>query len=245
MDIVVFAGMVLPYITVIVFFVGWIYRFWVWARAMPSRRITLYPVPQSQLATLASILKRALIFPTLYSADRLLWTGAVLFLIGLFTSVALHSFINYPLMTLLPNALGFRDIWSIMGVPAHTREVISQWLGSIAAVLVLLTITFFLIRRLVLPEVRYLSTFQDYFSMIYLLVIVSIGTYMRLFDLVDQVYLKAYLASLAYLEPISPPTNTLFLVHLTLAQFYLMYLPFSKAVHSIGTLIIQKIEQWR
>ncbi|MFQ5815228.1 MAG: respiratory nitrate reductase subunit gamma [Candidatus Hydrothermarchaeaceae archaeon] len=245
MVLVVFVGKVLPYITVLVFAMGWVYRFSSWANSRPSRKITLYPVPRTALGTSANILKRALVFPALYTADKFLWFAAVLFLMGLFISVALHAFINYPLTTLLPNSLGLRDLWSILGVAAVTREGISHWLGILSAVLVIVTVSFFLIRRLAIPEVRYLSTFQDYASLIYLLVIVSIGTYMRLFEIVDHGHLKAYLASLASLDPVAPPGNTIFLIHLTLAQFYLMYLPFSKAVHSMGTLMIQKMEQWR
>ncbi len=245
MDAAVFVGTVLPYITISIFAVGWIYRLWSWAKARPSRRITLYPAPQATLSTTTSILKKALIFPALYNADKFLWFGAVIFLIGLFLSVALHAFINYPVTTLLPNALGFSDLWSYLGVSVIAREGISGWFGSLSAIFVVIAISFFLLRRLAIPEVRYLSTFADYASLAFLLIIISIGTYMRLFNIIDHVHLKAYLASLASLNPILPPSNPLFMIHLTLAQFYLMYLPFSKATHSIGTLIIQKMEQWR
>ncbi len=245
MDAVVFVSRVLPYVTLLVFGAGWVYRFFSWAKARPPRKITLYPVPQTALATSANILKKAFIFPTLYTADKFLWLATILFLVGLFLSVSLHAFINYPATTLLPNALGLRDLWSLLGISTVTRENLAHLLGSISAILVLITVAFFLLRRFAIPEVKYLSTFSDYASLVYLLVIISIGTYLRLFKIVDHGHLKAYLASIASLSPIAPPDNTLFLIHLTLAQFYLMYLPFNKATHSMSTLIIQKMEQWR
>ncbi len=245
MDPPTFITQVLPYITVALFFGGWGYRMVNWWRLKPSRTLVLFPVQRRGASTIVSIFKRAFIFTPTYSADRFLWITSALFLIGLFTSIFLHAFINFPLTTLIPDSLGLPDLWSIINIAEPTRVALSYFIGSVSAVLVVVTIAIFLLRRFTIPEVRYLSTFQEYFSLIYLLIIVSLGSYMRIFDLIDHNHLKAYIAGLYHLRPIPTPESTVLLVHITLAQIYLITLPFSKAAHSIGTIIIQKIEQWR
>ncbi len=245
MGAVNFITQTLPYVTVFLFFGGWIYRLLGWWNLKPSRTLVLFPVRKRGTPTIYNIFKRAFTFSPTYSADRFLWITAALFLVGLFSSVLLHTFINYPLTTLVPSSLGLPGLWTFIGLSEATREGFSYILGTISAVLVVLTVAVFLVRRFMIQEVRYLSTFQEYSSLIYLLIIVSLGAYMRLLDLIDHGQLKAYISGLYYINPVPPPSSTIFFVHITLAQFYLMTLPFSKAAHSMGTIIIQKIEQWR
>ncbi len=240
-----FVTQTLPYVTVALFFGGWGYRLTAWWRMRPSRTLVLFPVRKKGSPTVVNIFRRAFTFGPTYSADRILWISAALFLIGLFVSVFLHAFINYPLSTLIPASLGIPRLWAVFPLSETIREGASYLLGSLSAFLVVGGVLIFLYRRLTIPEVRYLSTLQEYASLVFLLIIVSIGTYMRVFSIIDHAQLKVYIAGLYHWQPVPPPESTIFLVHITLAQIYLMTLPFSKAAHSIGTIIIQKIEQWR
>jgi nitrate reductase gamma subunit len=43
------------------------------------------------------------------------------------------------------------------------------------------------------------------------------------------------------LNPVQPPEHPLFLVHILLAQIYMMYLPFKTLIHPIAILFGQKI----
>ena len=245
MNLKVFLGQVLPYVTLLIFATGWIYRLLSWAALRPSRTITLYPLPRAGLSRAAGIFKRVLILPELYAADHVLWLVKIFFLAGLCISVALHAFVQFPLTHLLPRALGL-DPFGPQVLPAVLVPAgYAYWMGVLSALLATISIVFFIARRLVIKEVRYLSSLTDFLALGFLLVIVALGTYLRLFKVVDPEQLKAYIAAIADLSPIPPPDHPVLMIHLVMAQVYLMYLPFSKAVHAMGTLVIQKIQHRR
>ena len=63
-------GMVLPYVAVLVFVVGMIWRFRTWKKlAAPS--MTLFPAPPTAAASTLNAIKEALLFPSLFKGDRL------------------------------------------------------------------------------------------------------------------------------------------------------------------------------
>ena len=63
MDILI--GVVLPFITLVVFVGGMIYRIYVW-NSLPSPSMTLFPAPKSETARYIELMKETLLFKSLF-----------------------------------------------------------------------------------------------------------------------------------------------------------------------------------
>lgn len=216
-----FIASVLPYVTAIVFIMGIIYRIIVWIRIPLPFRYTLFPAAQTTGGVVTSLLGDIISLRRLYKTDKPLWIGAILFHIGLVLSISLH----------VRHLIAPPEFWTALGL---TEDLIFV-LGSIGGVLVAVSLPYFLIRRMVITKVKVLSTFEDYFVLVFTLIVVLFGTYMRLLRLIDPNELGAYAAGLVTLNPVAPPDHPLFFIKLLIGQIYLMYLPFSKmTMHAIG-----------
>ena len=71
MDTIKFiVGVILPYVVVPVFVAGMSYRIWTWFKSPQPARMTLFPAGGS---TFREVLAEALLFPSLFRGDRVLW----------------------------------------------------------------------------------------------------------------------------------------------------------------------------
>ena len=227
---------ILPYFTITILVGGVAYKAIHWLLQPMVPKWALYPAPASGVRRFATILVEIFTLRSHYKGYKRLWIGALLFHIGLFTSFALHSFVN------LWFARIYDAMFQLIGLTTGMIDRSSFLLGSAAGLLTTAIVVYpFLLNRVFVRQVRDISSFADYFPLILLLLTIAIGTYLRLFQIVDSASLKMYLVSLAYLKPIQPPSNPLFLLHLLLAQIYLINFPFSKPMHAIGLLINQRI----
>lgn len=105
------------------------------------------------------------------------------------------------------------------------------WTGGLALVALL----FLLCRRLWNHRLRYISLLNDYFPLWLLLGIVISGIILRYFDKTEISQVKIYLMGLTHFSPIAAAgINALFFVHLTLVCTLLIYFPFSKLAHMPG-----------
>jgi nitrate reductase gamma subunit len=104
---------------------------------------------------------------------------------------------------------------------------------------ILVAVTFLVVRRLMLPQVRYISLPADYFPLFLILGIAISGILMRYFIKVDLVGVKALTMSLVTLSPRIPegPIGSVFYVHLFLISVLFAYFPFSKLVHMGGVFL--------
>ena len=71
-------GVVLPYVAVLVFLVGMIWRFRTWKK-LASPSMTLFPAPQTGATNARNMAKEALLFSSLFKGDRVLWVIAWVF----------------------------------------------------------------------------------------------------------------------------------------------------------------------
>ncbi len=100
---------------------------------------------------------------------------------------------------------------------------------------VTISLLYLFLRRIVHPNVRYISLTNDYFPLFLLIGIVLTGMYMRYFDRIDVAQAKVYAMGIVTFRPqTSIGLNTIFFIHLTLLSVLLMYFPFSKLTHMIG-----------
>ncbi len=108
------------------------------------------------------------------------------------------------------------------------------WTG----VIILVALSYLLARRLLNPQVRYISQFSDYLALFLLLGLVLSGLWMRYFTKVDIVDIKRLAVGLVTLSPVVPETiGPLFFVHLVLLSALLCYFPFSKLLHMPGVFL--------
>jgi len=233
---VVAIAWILPYFTIVIFVGGVSIKVINWLARPMGVKWALYPAPTTGAKRLATVLVEVFTLRSHLRGYKRLWVGALLFHIGLFTSFALHTFVNLWFSPI------YDTIFQLCGLTPYTIETMAFLIGSAAGLLTAGAVVYpFLFDRLFVREVRDISSFADYSALILLLSTIVIGTYLRLFHVIDPVYLKTYLVSLAVFSPIQPPSDPLFLLHLLLAQIYLICFPFSKPMHFIGLFINQRI----
>jgi len=101
--------------------------------------------------------------------------------------------------------------------------------------ILLVAVLFLLARRIFNQRLRYLSLANDYFPLWLILGVVVSGICLRYFDKTEISQVKIFLMGLTHFSPVSPEhLNAIFIVHLTLVCVLLMYFPFSKLVHAPG-----------
>jgi len=212
----VFIGVYLPYITLVVFVITTIYNFFKWMFLPRPVMWAIFPAKKSLANILLTIVMRIFSLPGPRKFDKLIYTLAWMFHIGLIVSLSLHA--KYIFMPRLP----------------YEYEA-----GTIAGMLAAIGSVGFIIRRY--ADKRADSYFADYFALILLIVTLSLGEYIRIFKAVDSTHLWAWVQGILTLSPILPPINTLFLIHILFAQIYMMYLPFKTLIHPIAIFYGQKI----
>ncbi|MGC9964179.1 MAG: sulfate reduction electron transfer complex DsrMKJOP subunit DsrM [Syntrophobacteraceae bacterium] len=98
-----------------------------------------------------------------------------------------------------------------------------------------LAVTYLLIRRLIIPQLRYISLPQDYFPLFLLLAIGTTGILARYFTRVDVIKVKQLAMGLISFHPVVPEgIGVIFFIHLFLVSALFAYFPFSKLMHAGG-----------
>jgi nitrate reductase gamma subunit len=96
-------------------------------------------------------------------------------------------------------------------------------------------VTFLLLRRLLVPSVRYISLPADYFPLLLILGIATTGILMRYLLKLDVVGVKQLMIGLVTFKPVVPQgIGVLFYIHLFMICTLFAYFPFSKLVHLGG-----------
>jgi nitrate reductase gamma subunit len=110
----------------------------------------------------------------------------------------------------------------------------------ITDVVFLAALTGLFIRRIALPQVRYISLVADYFPLFLILGIGITGVMMRYFTKTDIVSVKVLAMSLVSFSPdasVLGQISPIFFVHLFLISVLFLYFPFSKLVHLGGVFL--------
>ncbi len=103
---------------------------------------------------------------------------------------------------------------------------------------ILAAVTFLFARRIVSPQVRYISLPADFFPLFLILAIALSGIFMRYITKVDIVSVKAFTMSLVSFNPTLPKgIGSVFYVHIFLVSTLFAYFPFSKLVHMAGVFL--------
>jgi nitrate reductase gamma subunit len=230
----VFIANVLPYITIVVFVGGMIYRIIGWLNIQVPFPLSV-TYPRSRTEQVKIIASEILFFPALLRNDRNLWVGAWPFHVALLLIFLGHL----RLFTVFPDKLLMAAGFSPDGIHA-----LSNLLGGAVGVLFLFAIIYLFVRRTTQTTVRNMSNLADYLVLLWLLGIAIAGNYMRF---VAQPYaeigeMRTFLGSIFAFHPLSPPDSTVFLIHFFLVQMLLISLPFSKLIHPVGMFFTQGIK---
>jgi nitrate reductase gamma subunit len=248
-------GIVIPYAAILVFIIGVTNRVIGWARSPVPFRIpstcgqqrSLPWIKSSELdnpftkpGVVARMLLEVLFFRSLFRNTKTmldqgpkiyfrlelwLWLAALAFHWAFLTVIVRHlRLFTEPVpfwVALLEKLDGFFQV----GVP-----------GIFISGLVLLAAVFFLfLRRVIIPQVNYISLAQDFFPLFLIFGIAFTGILMRHFAKIDVTGAKQLAMGLVTFHPTIPQgIGGIFYVHLFFVSALLAYFPFSKLMHMGG-----------
>jgi nitrate reductase gamma subunit len=163
-----------------------------------------------------------------YGPDKWLWLGALAFHWCFLVIFLRHlRFFTEPVPSvtlLLQQVDGFFEV----GVPVVYASTF----------IFLVAVAFLFVRRIILPQVRYISLLSDYFPLFLLLGIGATGVILRHFVKTDVVGVKELGMGLLSFSPVaSEELNSLFYGHLFLVSVLIAYFPFSKLMHLAGVFL--------
>lgn len=260
-------GIIVPYLAVILFVVGFARRVMGWARSAVPFRITTtcgqqaslpwikqakIDNPSSTFGVIVRMVLEIVCFRSLFRNTRMklnggsrltyqmelfLWIGALAFHYAFFAVVVRHlRFFTEPVpffVTLTETVDSFFRFEVLY-------DAVKSGLPDVyISGLVLLAAAFYLfLRRVFIPQVRYISLAADYFPLFLIMGIALSGIFMRYFTKVDIVTIKELTMGLVTLRPTIPEgVSALFFAHMFLVSILLAYFPFSKLMHLGGVFL--------
>jgi nitrate reductase gamma subunit len=254
-------GIVIPYLAAIIFFVGIIYRVVKWAKCPVPFRIPSTCAQQKSLpwikygyaekldnpvstaGVVGRMILEVLCFRSLfrstkveygyggnikYKSSKWLWLAAMGFHYCFLIVLIRHlRFFTEPMPFFVPIIEKVDGFFQFFLPVAYQSGLL---LGA--------ALTFLLLRRLLIPQVRYVSLPADYFPLFLILTIAGTGILMRYILKADVVSIKELTMGLVTFRPVIPEgISVLFYIHLFLVSVLLAYFPFSKLVHMAGVFL--------
>ncbi len=253
-----FFGVTVPYIAIFAFLGGIIFKVLKWGRSPVPFRIpttagqqkSLPWIKQSRLdnpstkrQVVARMLLEVLLFRSLfrntkfemqkgakiyYQWEKWLWLAGIVFHYCFLVILIRHlRFFTEPVPFFVHDVERLDGILQV-GLPGI----------YITDGLFMLTVTYLLIRRLIIPQVRYISLPQDYFPLFLLFTIGTTGILTRYFTKVDLIKVKQLVMGLISFSPVVPEgIGVIFFIHLFLVSALFAYFPFSKLMHAGGVFL--------
>lgn len=251
-------GVIIPYLAVAVFIIGFVARIVGWGKAPVPFRITTtcgqgksmpwvkqdkLENPSSTAGVLGRMFFEVFLFRSLfrnskvelhsgpriaYASSKWLWLFALLFHYTFLVIVVRHMRFFTEPVPLPFQALDKLDSIFQIGAPAL----------YLSSVVILLALAYLLLRRLFVSSVRYISQPADYFPLFLILSIVVSGILMRYFVKTDIMAVKELTMGLVTFRPVVPEqVGTIFYIHLFLVSALLVYFPMSKLMHMGGVFL--------
>ncbi|MCU0691711.1 MAG: sulfate reduction electron transfer complex DsrMKJOP subunit DsrM [Polyangiaceae bacterium] len=248
-------GVIVPYVAIAVFLVGVVARVLTWAKAPvpfaigttcgqqkthPWIKYNELENPSTTLGVVGRMALEVLFFRSLfrntkmtvkaggrvtYDGEWVLWAAGLAFHWSFLMIVLRHMrFFAEPVPFFVP-LIQSLDGFFELGVP-------TLYVTSVA---LLAAVTALFLRRVLSPQLRYLSLAADYFPLFLIGAIAATGIVMRHFMKTDVVGIKELAVGLVTFNPqTSANIAPIFYAHLFLVCALLAYFPFSKLVHMAG-----------
>ena len=253
-----FFGVVIPYIAIFTFIGGFTFRILQWARtpvpfsipttagqqkSLPWIKHSKLDNPSTPAGVVGRMILEVLLFRSLfrntklekydgpklaYQWEKWLWLFAILFHYSFLVIFVRHlRFFTEPVPGFV-HALDSVDGMLQIGLPGL----------YISDLIFIAAVTFLFLRRVVIPQVRYISLPADYFPLFLLLALGLSGIFMRYFTKVDILKVKELALGIVTFHPVVPEgIGVLFFIHLFLICTLFIYVPFSKLMHLGGVFL--------
>ncbi|MGQ9570641.1 MAG: sulfate reduction electron transfer complex DsrMKJOP subunit DsrM [Thermodesulfovibrionales bacterium] len=251
-------GVIIPYVAFAIFVIGIIYRVLKWAarpvpfripttagqeKSLPWIKQNKIDNPSTALGAFIRMVFEVLLFRSLfrntrtelhsgprlaYASSKWLWIAALAFhysfLIILLRHLRLFTEPVLPFVKTLEILDSFFQVW----VP----------LLYITDLVLIGAVTYLFLRRVLIPQLRYISLPADYFPLFLIFGIGVTGALMRYFFKVDIIRIKELTMGLISFNPVVPEgIGVLFYIHLFLVSTLFAYFPFSKLTHMAGVFL--------
>lgn len=251
-------GVVVPYAAVTIFVAGFIYRVIKWAqspvpfripttcgqeKSLPWIKRNKFDNPSGTPGVIGRMALEILFFRSLfrntrtelrqgprlaYGDNKWLWLAGIAFHWSFLIIIIRHLRLFTEPVPAVITALGSLDSFLQIGVPTL----------YITDVIFLAAVFYLFLRRILIPQVRYVSLASDYFPLFVLLGIGISGVLMRYFIRVDLISVKALAIGLISFSPrVATDIGSLFYIHLLLISTLFAYFPFSKLMHMGGVFL--------
>jgi nitrate reductase gamma subunit len=266
-------GVVIPYVAMAIFIVGVIYRIFRWAtvpvpfripttcgqgKSLPWIKADNLESPYNTWGLIGRMALEVLFFRSLfrntkaelregpritYGSAKWLWLAGILFHYSFLTIVVRHlRFFIDPVPSFVEVLSSVDGFFQIL-IP-------TLFLSDVA---LLAAATYLFVRRVVVPQVRYISLPADFFPLFLILGIAFSGVLMRNVWKVDLFSVKQLAMGLFTFHPTVPAgIGPIFYVHLFLVSVLFAYFPFSKLMHAGGVFLsptrnmrnVNRSERW-
>ena len=248
-------GTILPYLALVLFIGGVVYRILLWAKSpvpfriptscgqqksLPWIKHSKLDNPYTKLQTVGRMVLEVLFFRSLfrntrvelgdgpqvrYAPTKWLWAAALAFHWSFLIVLVRHLRFFTPDV---PRAVMLaQDVDGFFQVGAPVVYVTTLFL--------LAAVSFLFLRRIYSPQLRYISLVSDYFPLFLILGIAITGILMRHFIKTDIVGVKQIAMGLLSFQPVAPDgVHFLFYIHFFFVIALFAYFPFSKLMHAGG-----------
>jgi nitrate reductase gamma subunit len=256
-------GVVIPYLAVLVFLVGFSRKVLSWSRsavpfAIPTTggQAKSFPWikdakldnPSSTFGVFMRMAFEVLTFRSLFRNTRMkLKEGHLFYQLEIFLWVGALAF-HYAFLTVLirHTRLFLEPVpWCVQmleTIDSFFRfEIIYPWFQFglpevyLSGIVLLAAVVYLMVRRIVIPSVRYISLASDFFPLILIFGIAFSGIMMRYVTKIDITAAKQLTMGLVTLHPTVPEgIGAIFYIHLFFVSVLLAYFPYSKLMHLGG-----------
>jgi nitrate reductase gamma subunit len=251
-------GVVIPYVALALFIVGFIYRVVTWAaspvpfhiptvcgqqRSLSWIKADDKESPYTTVGLIARMALEVLFFRSLFRNDRVelkrpeklvygsnrwLWLGGLVFHWSL--ALILFRHLRFVTEPVLPGIGWVETIDGMFQIGTPTF-----FLTDIA---IMVAVTYLFLRRVLSPQLRTLSLPADYFALFLVGTVVASGVLMRhLFKAEPARIKEMFMGFIAFQPSVPAGLGTAFYVHLFLASVLFAYFPFSKLMHAAGVFL--------
>lgn len=247
-------GIIVPYTALLLFIAGFIFRVIKWAKSpvpfnipttcgqqqsLPWIKQNKIENPTTTWGVVGRMVLEVTLFRSLFrntktekmgnqlafGSAKWLWFGSLVFHWSMLLIIVRHLRFFVNPVPVLVQGLESLDSFLQIGVP----------LLYITDMLVVLALTYLFLRRVVTPQIKYISQAADYYPLFLLLGIAVSGILMRYFFKVNVVGVKGLTMSLVTLKPmVSAEIGTIFYIHLFFVSSLATYFPWSKLMHAGG-----------
>ncbi|MFH1146156.1 MAG: sulfate reduction electron transfer complex DsrMKJOP subunit DsrM [Pseudomonadota bacterium] len=253
-----FFGVVIPYVAFAVFLVAFMLRILKWASipvpfripttcgqqfSMPWIKQNKIDNPSTTGGVIIRMFLEIFLFRSLfrntkteiwpggklsYGSAKWLWLAGLAFHYSFLVILVRHLRLFTQPVPFFVEVLEFGDGFLQLAVPTF----------YLTDAVILLAVTYLFVRRIGIPQVRYISLAADYFPLFLIFAIGLSGILMRYFYKTHVVGIKELTIGLATFSPTVPEgIGSIFYVHVFLVSTLFAYFPFSKLMHLGGVFL--------